>query len=227
MNVVYSFTRAVYHMVAPSMRSLVEHNPDVKIWVLCEDDELDLPVPATVINVADQEWFPPDGPNYKNYWSYINLLKVRYPSILPDLDKVIHLDIDTIVWDDLTELWETDLTGKWFAAVPEWRGAYKPFGPIYYNAGILLINLEQMRKDGVEYEMTEFLNTAETPYADQNAWNIFGIFCDKAVTLPVRWNEAGVTGYTDDPGINHWCAIRDWWDNPDIPRRFLLEMYKE
>lgn len=224
MNIVYAMTRNVYHMILPSLRSLAETNPAAKVFILTEDDELpfELPIKAEVINVTDQKWFPEDSVNYNNLFTYINLLKVVYPSILK-VEKVIHLDIDTIICDDLTPLWKTNITGKWYAACPEYLGSYKPFGDPYYNMGVALINLKQMRKDKASEPMVEYLNAVRQPWADQDAWNKF---TDKAVEIDVRYNENCKTGETDDPAIVHYCSIGDWYTDRNTHRVEYLDKYR-
>ena len=228
MNIVYSLTHHVYQWILPSLRSLAEHNPDAKVYILAEDDKLpfDLPMAAKVINVSGQKWFPEIGVNYNNDFTYINLLKVRYPSILK-VQKVIHLDIDTIVCDSLDGLWETDLTGKWFGAVPEKQTWYRPFGNTYYNMGIAVINLEQMRKDNIEPMMEGYLNVVKQPFADQDAWNKYGIACGTAVAIDNRWNEGAPTGRTDNPAIIHYCGVKDWYTNATMKRVEYLDKYRE
>jgi len=227
MNIVYAMTRNVYGWAMPSMRSLYEHVPDAKVFILCEDDIFpeEIPFDATVINVSGQTWFPPDGPNYHNPYSYINLLKVCYPSLLP-VDKVIHMDIDTIICDDLGPMWDVDLSGKWFAAAREDKGKYHPFGPAYYNMGIAVLNLEQLRMDNIQQQMVDYLNAFQQPWADQDAWNLYAIMNEKAVAMPVRYNENFATGYTNSPAIVHYCGIRDWWTNRTMPRLEYLEKYR-
>ncbi len=224
MNIAYAMTRNVYHWAFPSMISLMEHNPEAKVYLLAEDDEVDLPIKAKVINVSEQQYFPKDGVNYYNRFTYINLLKNCYPSLL-DVDKVIHLDIDTIICGSLQGMWETDVTGKWFAACQERYGAYHPFGERYYNMGVALINLEQMRKDNIQDTMVEYLNTVKQPYADQDAWNKFAIEQGKAAELDSRYNENFATGITDHPVIVHYCGIRNWYTDKNIKRREYIEKY--
>jgi len=219
-------TRNVYEWILPSIRSLAEHNPDARVFILAEDDSLpfNLPIKAEVINVTGQTYFPKNGVNYTSYFKYINLLKVRYPSILP-VDKVIHLDTDTIIRKSLEPLFNTNLCGKWFGAVPEYRGNYRLVGDKYYNAGVLVLNLAQMREDGIESEMTDYLNTSKQPFVDQNAWNWFGVTRDKVVELDLRWNESRVTGFTNNTRIIHFCGDRDWFTNQDLYRSEYIRRY--
>lgn len=228
MNIVYALTRNVYEWMRPSVTSLAEHNPDAKVFVVCEDDRLPftLPINAEIINISDQTYFPNIGEHRREaFGGYINHLKVCYPDILP-VDKVIHLDIDTIICDSLEGLWNTNVENKWFAAVPESQTWYRPYGNRYYNMGVALINLEQMRADGVSKMMMDYLLSTDQPYADQNAWNKFSYEKGMATTLPLRFNESMVTGKTDNPAIIHYCAIPDWWTNKSMNRSEYLEKYK-
>lgn len=230
MNIVYAMTRNVYEWILPSLRSLAETNPNANVYILAEDDELpfETPLPCTIVNISECHMFDRSVNIGNRFGGYINLLKVYYPTLLPNLDKVLHLDIDTIICDRLDEFYDIDLTDKWFASVPEWiahHGREKMFGDIYYNAGVLLINLEQMRKDKIEDTMARFLIEVEQPFADQDAWNKYGIEQDKAVIAPLRYNENMSTGYTDNPAIVHFCGYHDWWDNKNIVRREYLERY--
>lgn len=223
MNIVLSMTRNVYPWCVPCVRSLARYNSKARLFICCEDDDfpIELPIEPEVINVSDQKWFAPDSVNYRNQFSYINLLKVVYPSLLP-VQKVIHLDIDTIVCDSLDGLWRTDVTGKWFAAVPQFRGQYTLFGDKYYNMGVALINLTQMRKDNAESELVRYLNETPTPYADQDAWNQR---TDKAVPVDARWNENWACGETDNPAVVHYCGISNWYNNDFLYRGEYLKRW--
>ena len=226
MNIAYAVTENYAHKIAPSVRSLIEHNPKAKVYVVTETDTLDfdLPVKPTVINVKNQKWFPQTGPNYANRFTYINYLKNVYASLLK-VNKVIHLDADTIICDSLDPLWKTDVSGKWFAACIEMLGSYHPFGPVYYNMGVALINLAQIRKDGAEEKMVNYINTVPKPYPDQDAWNKFALEEDKAVPLDGRFNECFCVGKTNDPAIVHYCGVWDWWTNRAMERRAYLDKY--
>ena len=225
MNVVYALTRNIYDWIVPSVKSLAAHNKNVRLFIVCEDDEfpIDLPIKPEVINVTNQSYFAEDSINYKSIFKYINLLKVCYASLLP-VNKVIHLDVDTIVCKPLDELWKTDMTGKWFGAVQEYRGRYRPFGDAYWNAGVLLLNLQQIRKDGQERKYVEYLNNVKTPFVDQDAWNFYAK--DRVVSLDPVWNESDVTRESSDPGIVHYCGIVNWWDNPNMKRVEYLNKYR-
>ena len=228
MNIVYALTKNVYEWVVPSIKSLAEHNPKARVFMLAEDDDFpyELPIDVEMVNVSDQTYFPDIATHRKDdFGGYINHLKIWYSKFLP-VNKVIHLDIDTIICDKLDGLWKTDVSGKWFAAVPESQKWYNPFGDKYYNTGIALFNLAQIRKDKPQQDMTDYLLNTDQPYADQNAWNKFGYEQDKIAELELRYNESRVTGMTDNPAIVHFCSIPDWWKNKKMERREYLDAYR-
>lgn len=227
MRVVYSMTRNLYDKIYPSVASLLANNPDAELTIVCEDDELPAGTLPTdnyeIINVSGQKWFPETGANAKTPYSYMALLRVCYGEILKKYDKVLCLDVDTIVCDSLQPLWDIDLMGKWFAACREERGWYRPFGPIYYNIGVAVYNLEQLRRDSLQGEMVLFLNTVRTMCIEQDAFNLFGK--DKFVQIPYRYNECFATGYSGDPAVVHFAGITDWWSNKRMARREYLDRF--
>ena len=222
-NIVYCVTASYIDKIKPSIRSLRAFN-DVNIYIVTETDKVDIE-DVKVIDIRNQQYFPKDSVNYHNMFTYIGLLKVCYQSLLP-CKKVIHLDADTIINGSLKPMWEIDLKGKWYAMTPEYKGRYKPFGDKYYNAGIMLLNLEELRKADIQGEMVHYLNTVRQPWCEQDAFNKYGIEQDKIVDLPVRFNENAMTGYTDSPAIIHYCAIRDWWNNDYMLRHEYLQRWK-
>ena len=228
MNIVYAMTRNVYEWAVPSITSLAKHNPKAKVFMLCEDDVFpyDVPIEIQAINISQQTYFPEIASHRAEaFGGFINHLKLWYSKFLP-VDKVIHLDIDTIVCDKLDGFWKTDVKGKWFAAVPECQTWYAPFGDRYYNMGVALFNLAQLRKDKPQQAMTDYLLKTRQPFADQNAWNKFGCEQDKIVKLDLRYNEGRVTGMTSDPAIIHYCSIPDWWTNDRMERKEYLDAYR-
>jgi lipopolysaccharide biosynthesis glycosyltransferase len=126
--------------------------------------------------------------------TYARLLLDR---LLPDAKRAIYLDADTLVLTDLRRLWSTPLRGAPVGAVvdgvsPALRaneGALpgRPEVPRYFNAGVLLIDLERWRAAGVSAAATDYiLRHPNSPYSDQDALNIAldGAWAE----LDCRWN---------------------------------------
>ena len=224
---VYSGTRNLYADMVTAAKTLVKHSSVDKIYFLIEDDKFPEKLPGIIetINVSGQQFFPTRGANFRTSFSYMSLLRVCYTKILPEeIDKVLQLDVDTIVTDNIDELWDVDLTGKWFAAVMEDKSTYKPFGPVYYNIGVAMFNLKQIREDFADDLMIYTLNTRKMPYIDQDAWNMYW---KNAVQIPGRFNESGVTNRSEHPAIVHYAGVKQWQTNVSMKRvEYLNEARK-
>ena len=225
MKIVYGATRNYYSLLLPSIMSLLDHNqPDV-VYVLAEDDEVpNLPDICRVINVSGQQWIKPESPNWHTPYSFMVLVRAAFAYIFPDDERVLSLDVDTIICDSLEPVWNVDLDGKYIAAVNEWQGAFKPFGARYYNCGVCLFNLDQIRADGVADDWIRELNTMQYIYPEQDVINMYSL-PDKVEDLPVRYNESFCCGITDDPAVVHFAGIPDWMSNKKMFRREFFERY--
>ena len=232
MKVVYSASRNLYPYVYPTIISLLEHNDVEKIYMFIEDDTFPvglpkLPSECVLINVSDQKWFNYDGPNFRTKFTYLSLMRVMYAKIFKKLDKIIQLDVDTIVTDSLKPIWDIDISNAYFAAVPEHLTKYKPknfdLKGKYFNIGVAVFNLDKIREDKVDDVIIKDLNSEEYKYIDQDIWNKYG--SDTAVELPVRFNETFVTGYTDNPAVVHFAGTRKWYENPKMKRHEYFDKY--
>ena len=232
MDVVYSASRNLYPYMLPTIISLLKYNKDNvgRIFLMIEDDALPYPVPeqCQIINVSDQKFFKPTGPNFRSCFTYMALMRAAYTEVLPkDVHKVLQLDIDTIICDDLTDLWDTPLEGKWLAACNEWLGKWHPYGEKYYNIGVCLFNLDEIRKDNASLAVINFLNTMPMLLLEQDAWNFFGLPLDKIVDIPVRYNECFATGSTDNPAVVHYAGVPDWMTRTSMNRIEYLNQYRK
>lgn len=229
MKVVYSASRNLYPYMLPSIVSLLEHNEVEKIFLMIEDDQMpyDVPEQCECINVSGQTLFPPTGVNYRSQFTYMALMRAAYTKVLPkDLDRVIQLDIDTIVCGSLQELWDMDMTGKWLAACDEVRGKIKPFGEKYYNIGVALFNLNQIRADGIDDVVIDALNNREMRFLEQDAWNEYGQKAGKIVELPGQYNECFATGTSANPIVAHFAGFPDWMHRQYMIHKGRLDKYR-
>lgn len=210
-----------------AVKSLMCNSSVDKVYLLIEDDEFPewLPPQVETVNVSSQGFFPRSGANFTTEFTYMSLLRVCYTKLFPELDKVLQLDVDTVVVDNIDCLWDVDLTNRLFAAVFEKYSNYKPYGPRYYNIGVAMFNLDRIRQSGVDERAIQWLNTQKTPYIDQDAWNRFGIGGD--IALPMRFNESIVTGYTENPAIVHFAGIKGWQKSERASRREYLKRFRD
>ena len=151
MIILYAATKNLYRYLKGAIRSLLDHNEVTKLYVFAEDSELpfDISCEHEIIDVSGQTYFKPGSPNMNSIFTYMAMMRICSPELL-NVDKVIWLDVDTIVCDSLEPLWNIDMNGKWVAWCREWCGTHRPFGnKPYYNIGVCVLNLEQMREDNV------------------------------------------------------------------------------
>lgn len=226
MNVVYAATRNLYGPLGVTIKSLLEHNKPEMIYILAEDDTLPFEItsPHKIINVSRQTHFKPGGPNWGSPFTYMAMMRLLYVVLLP-VDKVLQLDVDTIVCEDLTPLWNVDLTGKWCAAVPEYMANYKPFQTQYFNVGVCLFNLKKLREDHVVPLMVEELNLCRYLCIEQDMLNKYGVPLQRILALPVRYNDSFCCGRTENPAVVHFAGYPDWFTNKNMPRREYLDQW--
>ena len=221
--VVYAGTRNVYQDMIPSMKSLLIHSDVDKIYFLIEDDEFpyELPPEVECINVSKQQWFNADTcPNMKNRCSYMVLLRAAFTKIFPHLDKILNIDNDTVVKNNISELWDIDLTDYYLAGCGEPKQSKNNF--TYINMGVAMINLKKLREDGKDEEMIEKLNTYYYPEAEQTCFN--RVCQGHILLLPNCYNA---TQYTIKEKNTTQTKIQHYACNPKWPTLPIMQKYRD
>ncbi|MGR5329787.1 glycosyltransferase family 8 protein [Photobacterium damselae] len=162
-----------------------------------------------------------------------NATYIRFliPELLIDIDKVLYLDADIIVNDNLIDFWNFDISNKYLAAVDnpcfnryESLGINAEWG--YFNAGVILINLVMWRNEKVKDKCISFLekNKKTAIMFDQDAlnyvvqgnwesvpikWNLQTIFLRKRKLLKYKYNE--IDDAIKKPGIIHYSSSSKPW----------------
>lgn len=134
----------------------------------------------------------------RDYISRATYYRFAIPEFAPaEAKRVIYIDSDTVVLADLCELWHADLGGKPIAAVwdggisatefaDRWQLPQVELG--YFNAGIMVLDLEQIRAGGLFDQAVSHLQTRwnDFPWGDQDALNL--LFWDNWTRLDPAWN---------------------------------------
>lgn len=228
----YAGTRNLYEPMVWAAKSLVANSSVDKIHLLIEDDVFPYELPADLFEVRNikpflDETFRDDGPNARTHFTKMVMARACYPELFPGIDRILQLDVDTVVMDNVDELWDIPLDAKWFAACWESLSGYDPYcSGHYHNIGVAVFNLAQMRADGAQDKLVSLINSRRMNCVEQDALNIEGAMKGKAVDIPVRFNENRACGYTDDPAIVHYVGYMDWQTNPNLPRREYLKLYR-
>jgi lipopolysaccharide biosynthesis glycosyltransferase len=122
--------------------------------------------------------------------------RIFLPELVPDAERVLYLDVDTIAVAPLAPLWEIDLGDSYLGAVtnvfPPWfSGRPEEVGvpaASYFNSGVLLMNLAAMRRDGCSRALRSFAleNRDRLMWPDQDALNL--VLGGRRLPLHPRWN---------------------------------------
>jgi lipopolysaccharide biosynthesis glycosyltransferase len=122
-------------------------------------------------------------------------LKFNIEDLLPDeVHKVIYIDSDVVVLDDLKALWDIDLGHYALAAAEDPHCDYKkkalkiPDQYAYFNSGVMVMNLDFFRINNMRCKLYEYVenNPEKIDYVDQDAFN--ALLYDKCKPLSLNWN---------------------------------------
>ena len=105
--------------------------------------------------------------------------RISIPSILKEIDKILYIDVDTIITSSLYELYNINIDDYYIAAVKDYGGELvdkikKNLNlHEYFNSGILLINNKKFIKNKLENEMINFFykNFSKIIVVDQDILN--------------------------------------------------------
>lgn len=114
-----------------------------------------------------------------------SLLKFDICELIPQYDKLLYLDGDMIIRQDLSELYQTGLADDYVAGVAHSLGVLT--GEKKLNGGVLLFNASKIRQEALR---EVFISTRQSlgnrKSMDQETFHI--VFGDKKVYLPPRYN---------------------------------------
>ncbi len=108
------------------------------------------------------------------------LLKFDLPALFPNYAKLLYLDGDLLIFDDLKQLWDTPLEQCYAAVIKDYaaylNGAHNQrIGhKDYFNSGVMLLNLELFRKVGMTSRLMDAKINDPVPgaFMDQTAFNL-------------------------------------------------------
>lgn len=174
--------------------------------------------------------------------------RLMLPSLLPDLDKILYLDSDIIVKQDLGSLFDYNIDNFYLAGVVDANVSggvsvisgrascckndiyIKKYGEntylkSYVNAGITLFNLKNMRNDGIESKLLNCVSSNNLEFHDQDALNI--VCYGKILNIPNIYNIANYRDFSNNQVIIHYLDINKPWKNIFTSNSHLWWRYAE
>ncbi len=118
--------------------------------------------------------------NIKRFHPYISnasLFKFQLAEIFKDLDKLLYLDCDILIQDDLSELFSMNIDDVYAAVTKDHFGKKLNYDKAigvenYFNSGVMLLNLKKMRKDNAYEKLLKAKqNDTLNQCVDQHALN--------------------------------------------------------
>ena len=164
--------------------------------------------------------------------------RLLLPEALPHLARITYLDIDTVTEGSVCELAAVDLQDRPLAARPGTRSATQEFRVAgdslapevasdlrrtmsarhafdfrAANAGVMVMNLDRMRRDNFVREFLPMIG--KYGFNDQDVINAY-VGVDR-VELSARWNAFPIQEGVGDPGVVHYVGSRKPWEPALVP----------
>ena len=260
MNIVFGADRRYAMPLAVALRSLSDHSHGVATTVFILHDGLDTDLRSKVEASCDSgpavEWIAVPDQTMSELKIGLRLphsshYTIVVPRFLPaEVSRVVYLDADILVRRPLTDLWATDLGDHAFAAARDsylptisaglapWRRlGLDPRAP-YFNAGIIVMDLDAWRDAELSERAMRLLGEEGFPKSDQSAlnalsagawqpldptWNLQSHFLTGDTSRAWSWTDRAVLERAiADPGIVHFCHgdfARPWQAGSSHPYR--------
>lgn len=174
--------------------------------------------------------------NGKKMYSIATYYRMFLPSLLPDdIDRILYLDCDIIVLQNVSELYGLNMEGYGVAAVKD----ATPFDSYHrfkmglglqheaFCAGMMMVNLDYWRKNDSQRKLLSY-STKDWEHVymqDQDALNY--VFRDAWFQLPYKWAKTplavasvdknqrwfDIYEFVNEPCIYHYAAhVKPWLD---------------
>jgi len=176
--------------------------------------------------------------------------RLLMPSILSNnIEKLLYLDADMIITKSVIDLWKTNVDDHIIAAIQEPTFNHNErlglfSNSLYFNAGVLLINLKAWRKNNITSLLVDYIRkqNAKLLFWDQDAlnailfaswlpikpkWNQQSAFWEKDInTLLQCYSPNDLLEALNDPCIIHYTGSSKPWDYLSChPRKHIYWKY--
>ena len=179
----------------------------------------------------------------RDYYTNTTYFRLFLPELYPQYNKVLYLDSDIVILDDIAKLYNINMGDNLVAAAPDdIIQSNKVFQDYvekvvgvsdykhYFNAGILLMNLDQLRKFKFQDKFLYLLSTIKFSVAqDQDYLN--RLCKGKVKLLSIAWNRMPIPNdkiKLEDIKILHFnFACKPWHFEDVLYKEFFWEYAKK
>ncbi len=250
-NIVFAVNDNYVYQLCVAITSILENNSRIHFFVMsCDltpDSVEKIKHLVAKYHTSRVDFITPDITMFQDLKLNIPHISVetyfRYviADMLPNIDKCLYLDADLVVNGKLRPFYDTELGDNYCAGVDDAfinDEKYKPkigFAQteLYINAGVLLLNLGQMRRDNIAKKLFEntkkMANVIE--YQDQDIINI--TLRGKIVPCDCIYNFAGRNVQSDRRNRRRACIIhytgnkKPWHDDCENKLKRVWHKYEK
>ena len=174
--------------------------------------------------------------------SHMAYCRILLPHLL-DVPRLIYLDCDVLVFRDLSLLYDLQSSdGKVIAAVPDSetsclaedspvlaKAIHVPPEGAYFNSGVMLMNLNDLRQEHFSERAVEFLNNWSGQYRfhDQSAINF--LLHGRIEALSAEWNRPAwrfdAQENNDLNCVLHYTTSTPWLSGTATPSQALFDRF--
>ncbi len=192
------------------------------------------------INVSDKLRNICSRLHIRDYYSKATYYRFFIPELFPQFKKGLYLDCDIILTDDAANLYHCHMGKNLVAAVPdEIMTDIEVFGRYteqvlniprneYFNAGILVMNLQELRLFNIEEQFADLLSK-RTYRVTQDQDYLNKLCYGRVFYLNKKWNKTPMpdSDRNDIPKIAHYKINYKPWKYDNIPYGELFWEYAE
>ena len=178
----------------------------------------------------------------RDYYTKTTYFRLFLPELYPQYDKVLYLDSDIIILEDIANLYNTNIGNNLIGAIPDdiiqngkefQEYAEKVVGVSsykkYFNAGIIIMNLDELRKFRFQEKFLYLLTTIKFSVAqDQDYLNRI---CKGRVTyINNSWNVMPAPGRNkkdEELKLIHYNLTYKPWHQDNVEYKEFFWKYAE
>lgn len=163
------------------------------------------------------------------HFSVVTYYRLFIASLFPEYDKIVYLDCDLVVLGDISELYNVELGDNILGAAPEQfvqntdefriyaerALGVDPDG--YVNAGVLVMNLAEFRKNEIENKFISLITEYDFDLIDPDQAYLNYLCLDKIHILPNGWNKEPMALECEGKkNIVHYALYKKPWQYDDV-----------
>ena len=177
----------------------------------------------------------------RNYFSNTTYYRLFIPELYPEYDKAVYIDSDTVCLSDIAELYNTDMGDNLIAGIPD--GVIQAIDIFkdyvervvgvadynnYFNAGVIVMNLKELRDYKFEEKFIYMLEKIKFEVAqDQDYLN--RLCKGRVKILYYSWNRMPVMGKTEGKInlIHYNLGAKPWYFDNVVYQEYFWEYAKK